>query len=297
MFECKSTKDLRPAAIISLPCLDYASVIISSGMIASRFENRAVNNNTPDSWTSLLDTPVIFPNFKFVDGSKRMFLCKGKIDSIESYRGENRLYVKWVENKKLTETRAIENRWLSLVSRIDDNLSLENKKIGSTLARHVESLEFVLGQSGLCQFVERSHDFVFIIDTKNRVISEVKQQISLSKIGFDSSNLNLVIRDLVRMNIEGGEAMADTYCCKISSEPEIGWPATVISGSLRVLKHWDYCDSPIRVALISPTEPNYLEAISFVNNMYMQRALPDLKLPVKLMLDKPASIDIQLMYL
>jgi hypothetical protein len=295
MFNCKSNEGLRPAVIISLPCLDYASVIISSGMIAERFENRKRISKSPNEWGNSLNAAVCFPRVRVVDGCQNLYISKGTIDSIQSYMGEERLHVKWVENRNLTQTRAVENRWLPLVSPLDDVPSIERKKIGSILARHVQSLEMILGESGLCFLVEKSHDSVCIIDTKSRVIAEVKQQISLSKLGLKHDNLNLAIRDLVRLDVEGGEAMADTYCCKVSSEAESGWPATVMSGSLRFLKHWDDSDSPIRVAIISPTETSYTEAISFANNLFSQRAPGELNLPDDLLREKPASIDIQLM--
>jgi hypothetical protein len=297
MSACEPKGQLRPSAVVSLPCLDYASVMLSSGIIAACFENTDPVSSSPNEWEDSLGKAVCFPRIKFIDGNKNLYLSKGFVDSIENYNGVNRLHVKWVENSKLIHERAVESRWLPLVFLIDDIPVVETKKPGSVLARHVQSLETVLGESGLCSLVESSHNSVCLIDTKSRVISEVKQRIPLSKIGLTPDDLSLVLRDLVRLDQEGGEAMAETYCCRVTTEPEDKWPITVFAGSLRFLKHWDNSDSPVRVALICPSETNYMDAVSFANDLFSQRSNHELIIPDELLRTKPMSIDIQLMYL
>ncbi len=297
MAACETKGQLRPSAVVSLPCLDYASVMLSSGIIAACFKNTDPVSSNPNEWGNSLGKAVCFPRIKIIDGNKNLYLSKGFVDSIENYNGVNRLLVKWVENSNLTQERAVESRWLPLVFLIDDVPVVERKKPGSVLARHVQSLETVLGESGLCSLVASSHNSVCLIDTKSRVISEVKQRIPLSKIGLTPDDLSLVLRDLVRLDQEGGEAMAETYCCRVTTEPEDKWPITVFAGSLRFLKHWDNSDSPVRVALISPSETNYMDAVSFANDLFSQRSNNELKIPDDLLRTKPMSIDIQLMYL
>ncbi|MCF7675038.1 MAG: hypothetical protein K9M97_06825 [Akkermansiaceae bacterium] len=297
MSTCKPKEKLRPSAVVSLPCLDYASVMLSSGIVAACFKNTDPVSSNPNEWRQSLGKAVCFPRIKIVDGNKNLYLSKGFIDSIENYNGVNRLLVKWVENRNLTQERAVENRWLPLVFPIDDVPDVERKKPGSVLARHVQSLETVLGESGLCSLVESSHNSVCLLDTKSRVMSEVKQRIPLSKIGLTSDDLSLVLRDLVRLDQEGGEAMAETYCCRVTSEPENEFQFTIFAGSLRFLRHWDDCASPVRIALLCPSETNYMDAVSFANDLFFQRSNNELKMPDELLRTKPMSIDIQLMYL
>lgn len=293
---CDSNENFRPSAIVSVPCLDYASVIIASGIIVSKVENKNPALGSLNKWETAAGTAVCFPRLKLDGANSTLFLNKGIIDSIESYNGRDRLLVRWVDNHKIVNNRAVENRWLPLVCPIDEAPQIIRKKSGSILARNVVSLEKILGESGLCNLVKKSHHLVCLVDTKKRVIAEVKHEIPLSKFGLYSEDLTLALRDLVRLDDEGGEAMADTFCCRVNSEFESYWPATVIAGSLRFLRHWDDCDSPVRVAIISPTETNYNEAISFANNLYSQRASENLKLPDEILQLKPSSIDIQVMY-
>ena len=297
MSTCKADGKLRPSAVVSLPCLDYASVVLSSGIVVACFKNTDPVSSAPKKWEKSSGKAVCFPRVKIVDGEKTLYLSKGFVDSIEDHNGVNRLLVKWVENSSLTQMRAVENRWLPLVFPIDGVPVVERKKPGSILARHVQSLETVLGESGLCSLVESSHNTVCLLDTKSRVIAEVKQRIPLSKIGLIPDDLKLVLRDLVRLDQEGGEAMAETYCCRVTSEPENEWPITILAGALRFLRHWDECASPVRIALLSPSETNYMDAISFANELFSQRSDKELKMPDELLKTKPMSIDIQLMYL
>jgi hypothetical protein len=296
MSNCKANEKLRPSAIVSLPCLDYASIMLSSGIVANCFKNTTPISSDPNKWKDLVGKAVCFPRSKSADGDKTLYLSKGFVDSIEKYNGIDRLLVKWVENNSLTQTRAVDSRWLPLVFPIDGVPAVERKMPGSVLARRVQSLETVLGESGLCSLLKSSHKSVCLLDTKSRVMSEVKQQIDLTRIGLTPEDSILVLRDLIRLDQEGGEAMAETYSCRVTSEPENEWLFTIFAGSLRFLRHWDDSKSPVRVALLSPSETNYMDAVSFANELFSQRSDKDLIMPDDLLRAKPISIDIQLMY-
>jgi hypothetical protein len=286
----------RPSVVISTPCLDFASVLVSSGIVAGRFEDRSSVVPDLEQWREAKGSAVCFPRIKNIDGDDALYLSKGLIDEIDSFNGKKRLLVKWVENSGQRFSRAVENRWLPLITPIDDSPPIQRKKPGSVLARNVKSLESILGESGICELVGKSHDCICLVDTKNRVMDEVKERVPLAKLGMGTANMDFVFRDLVRLDSEGGEAMSGTYCCSVLSEPEKGWPVTVFTGSLRFLRHWNDSDSPVRVAILSPIETNYMDAVAFANELYLQRADAELHLPDEILSVKPASIDIQVMY-
>jgi hypothetical protein len=286
----------RPAVVVSVPSLDFASVLVSSGIVAGQLENTSAIEPNLEHWRSHIGSAVLFPRIRENEEGSSIYLSKGFIDSIDELNGKQRLLVKWVENDKLTIRRAVESRWLPLITPIDDTLTLLVKKPGCILARNIKSLESTLGASALCELVAKPHRFVCLVDTKNRVMEEVKENIPLSKINLYAENSNIALRDLVRLDSEGGEAMSETYCCSLRPEPEEGWLVTVISGSLRFLRHWNDSDSQVRIAIISPTETNYTNAVEFANELYRQRAREELYLPDDILSIKPSSIDIQLMY-
>lgn len=285
----------RPSVVVSVPCFDFASTLIASGIIASRFENTAPVVATPDQWRVHLGKAVWFPR-RGSAGELRM--NEGQLDSIEQYRGNDRLMVKWVENEKIIMSAAVPQRWLPLVTLMDDGRpELTRRKPGSTLARQVPGLEAVLGPTGFCDLVGLSHKEVCILDTKSRLTEEVQSSITLPCLGLDDHGSELLIRDLVRLDVEGGQAMAETYCCVVSPEPVGGFSSTIFAGSLRFARFWHECDSLVRVVLVSPAETNYTDGLSFANNLYTQRKHPDLVVPDDLLEVKPASMDLQCMYL
>lgn len=302
LAEMPATEALRPSGIVSLPCLDYSSAILASGAIVSRFRDENPVPATPEMWQHTLGKGVCFPRIKDVpDGEIELRLSEGVAASIDEFPpGNFRLLVKWVENRgrnSFTQSCAVPNHLLPLVSLLDNGPDITRARPGSVLARRARGLEAVLGAAGICKLVGASHPLVCLLDTKKRLMEEVKTRLPVSRFGLVEAATDLVLRDLVRLDAEGGEAMADTYCCKICSEPAPGFPITIFSGSLRFIRSWDECASPIRVALISPADTNYAEAIRFANDLYQQRAETDFTLPDGILKMKPSSIDVQSMYL
>ena len=297
MASCESNVKGRPSAIISVPCLDYASVLIASGIISVRSENRDPVVGNLESWRNSVGMAVCFPRCRITDNDHSLYLAKGFVATIDSHLGKDRLNVKWVDKDNYTYNRAIDSRWLPLVIPINDNPVLERKKVGSILARHIKGLEKILGESGVCRLVQESHKDCSILDVKSRVSEEVKMRIPLSRLNQSEGAERLLLRDLVRLDVEGGEAMAETHCCRVANEPEDGWAATVLSGSLRFTRSWNDCDSSIRIGVISPIETNYGEAVEFANKLFGQREPCELDIPEALLKIIPRSVDMQMMYL
>lgn len=293
MGEIVSQSDLRPTAFLSVPFLDYASVLVSSGLLTERYRNSKPIASNLGSWSSRVGASVEFP-VKLMNGGTELRLRAGVIEHVS-----DGLKVKTVEGsdaRRFTRIRNVQPRWLSSVRLLNGLPDIERQKRGSLLAENIDALDLLLGESGSEELVRRASRECLIIDGKKRVKDESKQSISLSRLGVADTTQHLLFRDLVRLDSEGPVAMVDTSCIRVSSEPEPGWPAAIISGSLNFLKAWDDCDSPLRVVLISPSENSYSDAIEFANEIYFQRHEANLDVPPGLLAAKPASIDVQLMF-
>jgi len=289
---------LRPGIVLSLPCLNYASVMFASGIVAQRFFEPNPVPTTLDDWIQFRGRAVCFPRLEGrINGDRELRLSEGIVDSIDVFGGTARLLVTWIEVGSSKKCCAVPARLLPLVSLLDIGPDVTRRRPGSTLARHVDGLESLLGETGVCNLLADTHNIVHISDTKNKLLEEVQARVSLSRFGVLGPCGDLLLRDLVRLDFEGGQARSDTFCCKVSHETEIGFPFAIFSGSLRFLRGWDDCDSPVRVAIISPSETNYTEAVKFANDLFYHRADAELTPPEDLLRDKPPWIDIHCMNL
>ena len=285
----------RPTAFLSVPFLDYASIFVASGVLARRYESADLTHSDLDPWRTRIGESVIFP-FKKLNGGTELRRRVGIIESIEKHKGIERIEAKILDSDGKKYTRAIDPRWMSLVSILDEFPDLETRTLGSLLAENIEALDDLLGETGSCHLLEKASRDCLILDVKGRIQDETKQAISLSRLGMKTSTQQLVLRDLIRLESEGPVAMIETSCCRVAPEAEPGWFATIMAGSLNFTKEWDNSDSPLRIILLCQSDNAYPDAINLANNIYMQRTGKDFEIPSDLLATKPATIDIQLMF-
>ncbi|MCB1088924.1 MAG: hypothetical protein KDM63_17950 [Verrucomicrobiae bacterium] len=294
MASCREEDGARPAAILTLPCLDFASIIVASGIVVERFRNFAPVEDVLESWKTRKGEDVSFAYKR--TGAVELRRLKGRVSESDVHMGRERLLIRFLEAGGNETSRAIDPRWMGLTKPLEEAPCLDNLKGGSLLATDVESLDSIIGQSGILELLSVPHRTCCIIDTKNRVREETKSRILLDRLGYSQAGKELVLRDVVRLASEGPEAMAETYCCEVRGDPGTEWPATIMAGSLRFIKSWEDCDSEVRIAILSPTENSYRDAVDLANNMYAQRSEDELTPPAELLSMKPAVIDLQMMY-
>lgn len=294
MATCHEVDGARPAAILTLPCLDFASPLVASGIVVERFRDFAPAEDVLESWKTRKGEDVSFAYKK--TGATELRRLKGRVSGSDFHKGRERLLIRFLEAGGNERNRAIDPRWIGLTKPLKEAPCLDNLQGGSLLAADVESLESIIGQSGILELLSEPHRTCCIIDTKNRVQEETKCRLSLDRLGYPPAGNGLVLRDVVRLASEGPEAMAETYCCQVRGEPEPKWSATIMAGSFRFIKSWEDCDSEVRIAILSPTENSYRDAVDLANNMYAQRSEDELTPPAELLSMKPAVIDLQMMY-
>jgi len=289
---------LRPCIVLSLPCLDYVSVMLASGFIVQHFFGPDPVPPTLEFWAQSAGRAVCFPRVEGkINGDRELRLSEGIVDSIDVFRGVARLLVTWIENGSSKKCCAVPDELLPLVSLRDNGPDVTRRRPGSKLAQNVNALAPLLGESGLCNLLKATHNVVQIHDTKNRLLEEVQTRIPLARLATLGDCGDLLLRDLVRLDLECGQARHDTHCCKVSHEAGAEFPLAIFSGSLRFLRGWDDCSSPIRIATISPYEANYAEAVKFANDLFYNRKRTELIPPEELLQNKPPWIDIQFMNL
>lgn len=288
---------LKPCAFLSVPFLDYSSILVASGILAEKYRDRKTPYPNVSDWGSRIDQPISFP-VRIRNGGNELRRWVGLVAGTEDCRGEPCLVAKTLDGNGKKYTRFVESRWLSSVRTLEELPDLDFKKHGSLLAENIEALDLLLGTGGVECLLEKATRDCLLVDIKKRTSDEAKEAIKLSRlrVGGEGDH-RLVLRDLVRLDSEGPAAMVETACCRISSEPEAGWPATVISGSLNFIRSWDDCDSPLRVAILSPSENAYADAIEEANRIYYQRHKQELVIPPEILAVKPPTLDIQVMFL
>jgi hypothetical protein len=287
---------LKPCAFLSLPFLDYSGIVVASGILTEKYKGREVHCPDPSHWASRVGQPISFP-VRIRNGGNELRRWVGVVAGMDECRSGPCLTAKTLDGNGKKHIRFVESRWLPCVRALEEIPDLDTKKHGSLLAEDIEALDLLLGTAGAGFLVEKGTRDCLLIDVKKRLSEESKESVELSRLRAGGSGHRLVLRDLVRLDSEGPAAMAETACCRISSEPESGWPATVISGSLNFLRAWADCNSPLRVVILSPSENAYADAIEEANRIYYQRHAEELVLPSEILAIKPASIDIQVMFL
>jgi hypothetical protein len=296
MHQVVGESSLKPCVFLSVPFLDYASIIVASGILAEKYRGREPSCSDVSDWGSRFDQPISFP-VRIRNGGNELRRWVGVVAGLEECGGKPCLVAKTLDGNGRKYTRFVESRWLSGVRVLEESPDLDTKKHGSLLAENIEALDLLIGTAGVGSLLEKATRDCLLVDVKKRVSDESRESINLSRLRVEGGNHRLVLRDLVRLDSEGPAAMVETTCCRISSEPEIGWPATVISGSLNFLRTWDDCDSPLRIVILSPSENAYADAIEEANRIYYQRHMQELLIPPEILSIKPPSIDIQVMFL
>jgi hypothetical protein len=296
MHEAVVESSLKPCAFLSVPFLDYSSILVASGILAEKYQGRELSCSDASDWGSRIDQPISFP-VRIRNGGNELRRWVGVVAGLQECRDEPCLVAKTLDGNGKIYTRFVESRWLSSVRPLEELPDLDFKKHGSLLAENIEALDLLMGTAGAGCLLEKATRDCLLVDVKKRVSEESKESIKLSRLCAGGGDHRLVFRDLVRLDSEGPAAMVETTCCRISSEPENGWPATVISGSLNFLRSWDDCDSPLRVVILSPSENAYADAIEEANRIYYQRHKQELVIPAEILAIKPLSLDIQVMFL
>ena len=296
MHQVVGESSLKPCVFLSVPFLDYASIIIASGILAEKYQGREPSCAHVSDWGSRLDQPISFP-VRVRNGGNELRRRVGVVAGLDECCGEPCLVAKTLDGNGKEYTRFIEPRWLSGVKALEEFPDLDTKKHGSLLAENIEALDLLMGTSGVGSLLEKASRDCLLLDVKKRVSEESRESINLSRLRVEGGNHRLFLRDLVRLDSEGPAAMVETTCCRISSEPEADWPATVISGSLNFLRAWDDCNSPLRIVILSPSENAYADAIEEANRIYYQRNTQELVFSPEILSIKPPSIDIQVMFL
>lgn len=287
--------DLRPSAFLSLPVLDYASLLVASAFLTEVYHAQDPPPSTPSLEDFRPGDPIYLPLLlRTQNGELRRRV--GVVEGIEQSQSGPQLEARLFDLDGKVTTRFVPHGLLPIVERANEPPDLEARTRGSVLAHNFKGLQMLLGESGACKLLRRKSKDCLIIDSKTRVHEESKSELGLSRLGSSNRTLSLFLRDLVRLESEGPAAMRETSCSKVTAEAEPGWKATIVAGCLNFLREWDNSDSKVRIALLCRSENAYGDALRFANDLYAQRPEPDLCLSKKTLGSKPSSIDVQLMF-
>jgi hypothetical protein len=287
----------RLSAFLSVPFIDYAGVLTATGILTAKYRSTAVPSPDPHDWLVHRGKPVSFP-FELNDGGTELKRKAGTIEGVEDGpRGPclSVLYLEDVDAKSKGRkfTRFVKPRWLPAVRMLEATPNLRTWQHGSRLASNIKALDAVLGESGAAAVVGKSSKDCLLVDVKSRVTEELKDCVELNRIGVEGVGGSLMLADLIRPDGWGPDAMRDTFSSRVAPELEPGWEYAVICGSLNFLRCWDECDSPVRIAVLCPSENSYAEAVDFANEIYYQRD-DEVSITEQLLSIKPSAIDFQL---
>lgn len=285
----------RLDVILVLPVLDYGSVIVASGAIAQTVMDSSVPVADASEWGKRPRAPVSFLCQQ--RDSQKVKRMRGEISGIDHFRGKERLLVRWLETDRSSRSRAVPDKWIGLIQPLEtDELDLECVLQGSLILENVAGLEAMVGIAGVHALLKGSQKLCLMVDVRSRVEDELKTSLALDRIGRYSTKDSVALRDIVRLDTAGPEAMRTTSCCRVFNKTEPGWPITIFAGSLNFIRHWDDSDSPVRIAIISPIENSFGEAIESANRLFEQRSEIEFTIPESLLAAKPAGIDIQIFH-
>jgi len=227
-------RDLRPAAFLAVPRIDFVSVLVASGFLSARFENHKKVTANTEIWESRFGEPVMFP---CPHDNERNNLRRrtGVIDEIDIFNGNRRCMVRVHDTNSRWESRVLQDRWFPLAQPLNFEPDLEARTRGTLMVEEAETLESILGQAGVCELLSERTKACCILDVKNRVHDEVKEAVTLSQIGHSDSQEQLVLRDLVRLESAGPIAMSETSCAQVRGDADPGWELTVFGGGLKFL--------------------------------------------------------------
>lgn len=287
--------ELRVSAFLTLPILDYASVVVSGALIAEKYRDPSPLNSEISPHDFSAGDSIYLPVLLKKEGSE-LRRKLGVVEGVQETAKGIQLEARTFDFSDKVTTRYIPTYLLPLVERATETPDLESRTRGSLLVQNFQSLQDFLGETGTSQILRGPSKDCLIIDSKSRLQEESKTELRLRDTGKTGATKSIVLRDLLRLESEGPRAMVETYCSKVSSDAEIGWDATVVGGSLNFLREWENIDSRIRVALLSRSENAYGDALNFANSLYLRRQERDISISQETLALKPASIDVQLMF-
>ncbi|NWK54976.1 hypothetical protein HW115_05105 [Verrucomicrobiaceae bacterium N1E253] len=278
-------------AIITVPFVNFASTLISAGIISEKFIHSKELINSSDLSRYKDDQAVSFGYQKI--GHAELKKVFGLIDGIDRSLGVDRLEVAVIEDEGNRHfTRFIQPDWLHLVQPVDDAPDLIRFRPGSLIAQNVKALTALIGLDGTRRLLQHSHHTCLIIDIIGRVSDELRAEIPLMELGLETEEV-LYLRDLIRPSCAGPEGIRDSYCSMVSHNIEDGWDASVICGSLNYINHWEDCYSSLKVGVLGTSEPHYKDALEQANEGYYQR-VDDLPGDDELNKLCPALVDFQI---
>lgn len=289
------TDESRVAIFLSLPYLDYASCLISSGIIFSKYRNIKAPSASPEDWLTHRGSSVSFP-FEPRNGKGEVKRKVGVVEGVEEgVKGRGScLEVKYLDSDNGREyTRFVKHRWLPAIKKLAEAPNIDTVKHGSKMVDDIAALDRAIGENGASMLAGFSDKDCQIIDVNKRLKMELEARIPLVRLDGNPAHADteLLLADIVRPDSGMPQAMMDSYSARITRDPESGWAHTIICGSLNFLRCWDDCDSPVTVVLMSPMENAYAEALNFSNEIYYQRK-EDMLLSHDLLASKPPFIDI-----
>ena len=142
-----AVNDSGPVAFVSLPFLDYASVIVASGIISKIYEGSVSKTIDVESWRSRTGEQILFP-FRRLNGGTELRRHVGVVGELEERKGRLRVSALIRENEKIWTTRLIETRWLDSVRKSKEIHDLESRRLGTLLAENIDALDELLGKAG-----------------------------------------------------------------------------------------------------------------------------------------------------
>lgn len=300
----------RLNVIVSVPILNYASLVAASGVICKKFEDRTTPVERLDEWRDKGGQSVVFPlpkNYRDDDSPnriKRALLRKeGVIDDVgvNPLTQSPILRIKYLEQQggkvERDYTSFLPPEFLPLVSEIEREARIDSIMRGSKIAEDLEGLESFLGLKGAIEMIGSKHKICCIFDSRARVYREASHDFSVARLTSSSTEKSVLMRDAVRFRGDGREAVRETSSCKVVSEIEPDWPLAIFSGALRFLRFWDDCESPVRIGIISSMESSYGDAVEFANLQFRRRSSgPEFVPPRELMSLMPSTVDAQFFY-
>ena len=302
--------DRRLNVILSVPILDYASLITALGVICQRFEDRSDPFEQLEEWREREGLDVVFPLLKKYhyqgnrnDVRKKLVRKEGVVDTVVLNQITEKPALQICYHK--SSGGKVEKDWkyflppelLPLVSEIETTARIDSVMRGSIIAEDIGGLEQLLGLKGAIEMLGSKHKICCLYDTKTRVYDEVSEDISIGRLTGESTDEMLLMRDAVRFRRDGREAVRDSSSCRVLRAAEPDWPVAIFSGSVNLLRFWDECDSPVRIGFISPVEPSYNEAVEFSNTQFRRRSQgPEFTPSQDLVGLMPSTVDAQFFY-
>lgn len=145
MAPCGGINHARPGAISTLPCLDFASPLVASGIVVERFRGFTRVGGNLESWKERKGQDVSFAYKR--TGARQLRRLKGCVSDSYQHPERERILIKLLEAEGNTVSPAVDSRWLGLTELLAESPCLDNLQGGSLLATGIESLESTLAEA------------------------------------------------------------------------------------------------------------------------------------------------------